>query len=252
METVDRGVTAEDRIGRLRRARLTITEARTHSGVRGALRATGGLARAVVPAIREELGEIVLDVLSGTRTRGIVNNEATLRRAAAIGDAQPYEGVHLSWWRQFMAESRVTPAETIFLDLGAGRGRALMLAMQAGFRRVIGVELDPQMAASAEKNLHNSVRRRRWARRSPDDFSIIVGDAVNYPLPDGNFLLFLYNPFGAETLHRVLDRLCARPSSGESRTMIAYFNPVNAEVFEQFPSLAISVRGENWILYDRA
>jgi len=41
-----------------------------------------------------------------------------------------------------MATVPLEPAESTFVDLGSGRGRALFFAARTGFHRVIGVELD--------------------------------------------------------------------------------------------------------------
>jgi predicted RNA methylase len=45
------------------------------------------------------------------------------------------------------------PAAFTFIDLGCGTGRTLLLAADHGYGRVIGVELDPALAADAEHHV---------------------------------------------------------------------------------------------------
>lgn len=44
-------------------------------------------------------------------------------------------------WRAGLPASAAQPAVYRFVDLGAGKGRALLLASEVGFRKIIGVEL---------------------------------------------------------------------------------------------------------------
>ena len=79
--------------------------------------------------------------------------------------------------------------------------------------------------------------------------TVVHADAAAYPLPEGPLVLFLANPFGAETMRRVLDRVVARPGSDE--TVVVYFNPVHAEVFAEHPTLAVHAQGSDWVVYRR-
>jgi SAM-dependent methyltransferase len=90
--------------------------------------------------------------------------------------------------------------ETTFVDLGAGMGRAVLLASELGFKEVVGVELHPVLAAKARKN----VRLWRAAGREIGRMRIVEGDAVEFPLPERPVLVFLFNPFSAAVLRRLL------------------------------------------------
>jgi SAM-dependent methyltransferase len=92
--------------------------------------------------------------------------------------------------------------ETTFVDLGAGMGRAVLLASELGFKAVDGVELHPTLARIARKNA--SLWRAAGRERGP--VRIVHGDAVEFALPPGPLLVFLFNPFGAPVLRRLLKR----------------------------------------------
>jgi hypothetical protein len=76
----------------------------------------------------------------------------------------------------------------------------MLLAVELPFRRVVGVELNPALARIARRNL--SVWRATVRART--SMKLICGDAVEYPLPAGPCLAFLFNPFGAPVMRRLL------------------------------------------------
>jgi hypothetical protein len=87
-----------------------------------------------------------------------------------------------------------------FVDLGAGKGRAMLMAAQYGFKRLIGVEFARELVDVARRNMQvagPSVSAR--AR-------IVHHDAAAYELPNDPLVLFMYNPFGGKTMSAVADR----------------------------------------------
>lgn len=81
--------------------------------------------------------------------------------------------------RRFLA---YVPERNSVLDVGCGSGRALHVAANAGFSRLIGIELVPAHAAEAEVNL------------AKFGAEIIQEDALAIELPNVD-LLTLYRPF---------------------------------------------------------
>jgi hypothetical protein len=107
-------------------------------------------------------------------------------------------------------------------------GRAVLLASELGFKRVVGVELHPILAGIARRN----VRLWRAARKERSPTSIVEGDAVEFPLPAGPVLVFLFNPFAAAVLKRLLKGwrkgMAGRPQSLD----LLYVNNEHESVFE--------------------
>lgn len=70
------------------------------------------------------------------------------------------------------------PSRYLFIDLGSGKGRGLLLAAQAGFKRVTGVELDPLLDAIARRNAEV------FGHRHPDvEFKLVNGNATEFEFP---------------------------------------------------------------------
>jgi hypothetical protein len=134
---------------------------------------------------------------------------------------------------------RIQP-DDVLVDVGCGRGRVINWWLARGLtNRLVGIELDPSIAA----------RTARRLRRFPQ-VRILAGDAVAQ-LPSEATLLYLYNPFGAETLGRLKARLEELGADHEVRVL--YYRPVHLGVFEQDSAWQIeriSVGGSAALPYD--
>ncbi len=138
-------------------------------------------------------------------------------------------GEVLARWRS-MPRTRAIE-EYAFVDVGCGKGRAMMLASEMNFREVAGVELNPQLAAIAKKNLE----RWREIGRPRSSLRLVQGDATEVELPAPPLLVFLYNPFGAPVLRLLLQRLEEAAGDALGIIDVIYVVPSQAAVFEEFP-----------------
>jgi hypothetical protein len=229
----------------LDKVRLALTRGREGAGTAGFVAGLGTVVAAGVSRARMYLADLALDLRLGVRTRGLADNESLLAPRSLGREPHAYEPVHADWWRRAMAALPPVPPDATFVDLGTGRGRPMVLAARMGFRRVVGVELDPALVRTAERNVDRWTRRS--AGRSGTVMTVVHADAAVYPLPDGPLVVFMANPFGAETLRRVLDQVVARRGRGE--VTVVYFNPVHADVVDEYPTLRVHERGADWAIY---
>jgi SAM-dependent methyltransferase len=116
-----------------------------------------------------------------------------------------------------------------FVDVGAGMGRAMLLAAEYPFRKVEGVELNPVLVGIARRN----AAKWRSAGRARAPMRITCGDAVENRWPRGPCLLLLFNPFGASVLRRLLARLAAVFSNRPGQLDLLYVNHEQEHVIEQ-------------------
>lgn len=100
----------------------------------------------------------------------------------------------------FRAMSRVGAQyeSSTFVDYGCGLGRPVCCAALFPFRRVVGVELSPQIAARARTNL-SSARRHFRCR----DVQIVTANAMEWSVPADASVFHFYNPFIGRTLRTV-------------------------------------------------
>jgi SAM-dependent methyltransferase len=105
--------------------------------------------------------------------------------------------------------------DDVLVDVGCGKGRVLRWwAARTGAERIVGLELDEEIAAET---------RRRLRRESR--VTVLAGDAVAN-LPADGTLFYLHNPFGAPVVGAFRDAVAGRPG-----IRILYYNPVHAEEF---------------------
>ncbi len=106
-------------------------------------------------------------------------------------------------FRAFFRAMKHVPDELLtgtFLDYGAGKGRALVLAARYyKFRRVVGVEMNVQLCREAAHNLKKHVAAGRA--------EVICTDAATYQPPCDTTVFFLFNPFLGETMKMVVHNL---------------------------------------------
>ena len=131
--------------------------------------------------------------------------------------------------RRLIGSAGINPRDFAFVDLGCGKGRALIAASKWPFKEVLGVEVDRSLYDIGQRNL------QAWAnfRKAPPPLRIIHADAASAALPDGNLLIFLYNPFGSRTMRTVAHRLAAIASEPHREVVILYANDMEAAEIEK-------------------
>ena len=107
------------------------------------------------------------------------------------------------WLRECAPQQPIE--RTVFLDVGAGKGRAMLLASQHPFLRVEGMELNPGLAAITRSNLE------LWQQDPTADalapLNLVEGDATRLPLPPEPTLAYLFHPFEARLLRRFVTHI---------------------------------------------
>ncbi len=129
----------------------------------------------------------------------------------SLEHATHYEPTPVAQAEALLDASPLAPERATFVDLGAGMGRAVLLAARRAFRAVIGVEISPALVEIARENLTTVRDPRRVAR----DMKIVAADAAEYDFPRGDLVVFMYNPFHGPVFERVLANLRAAAASRE-------------------------------------
>jgi predicted RNA methylase len=141
------------------------------------------------------------------------------KRLTGRPDSADYEAVNPN----LFARAMIHVPRDAFIDLGCGKGRALILAYQAGFRDLIGVEISPSLARAALRN----------TRKLGIAASIVESDVADFDLPDRDLVAFMYNPFGPPTMQAVLEKLRSHRHS----IHLIYINPQHGSLFADLQQL---------------
>ncbi|HXV94544.1 MAG TPA: class I SAM-dependent methyltransferase [Pseudonocardia sp.] len=177
----------------------------------------GAVVRPAYVWLRRGSTDLLFERRYGVRTSGEVDLE-TLGIASA--DRERYQPVGWIRLRQVLPRRSVT-AEDVFLDLGCGMGRALILASTYPFRRVIGVELSARLAEIARHNAEHARVRRRCG-----EVLVVEADALDYEIPDDVTVVFLNNPFRGPVFAAVVENVLASHDRRPRRLRIVYGNPI--------------------------
>jgi len=120
------------------------------------------------------------------------------------------------------------PNGSVLVDLGCGKGRVLLIASRFGFKEVRGVEYAHELCETARKNC--SIYKAKTGVGT--EFQIIESDVIDYTINSDENIFFMFNPFDAEVLSKVLDNIIRSLSMHTRSIWIIYRNPVFAKVIE--------------------
>jgi SAM-dependent methyltransferase len=111
-----------------------------------------------------------------------------------------------------------------FLDIGCGKGRAMMVAAHYDFKKITGVEINLDYCTSLSET---SIKYQNEFNCS---FEIICGDASEYHIPDDVQTIFFYNPFKEPVMRKVVSNIMSSLSNNKRELYIIYLNPLYSEL----------------------
>ena len=195
-------------------------------------------ARRLLPglAVRDGLIRHPFDLEFGVRTSGLVAGRHLTSGHRNDRHATAYYAIAPSVFRSILVRWRrcrpQAPLDAFtFVDLGAGMGRAMLLAAEYPFRAVVGVEFHPLLARICRRNL----ALWRAAERARAPMRLVCADAAEFDLPAGPCVVFLFNPFGAPVLRRLLRNWSQSFAGREGQLDILYVNNEQEHVLQVQP-----------------
>lgn len=204
-----------------------------HYGIVASLREVRPLIRELLYKTEERAERADgFDVRYGTDTSGMVMPWELKDRRNEPADGNPYASLTSDRIRALIAAAPVVAGETVFVDLGSGKGRALFVAREFPFRRIVGVEWSSELTAIARSN----VAVASGAGTPDDRFELLQMDAGAYEFPLAPLVLFLFNPFGEETMARVIASLERSLAAHARPVFVIYANPLHAALFTHSPA----------------
>jgi hypothetical protein len=129
-----------------------------------------------------------------------------------------YSPINQDFFREMMRAVPVSHRDYAFVDVGSGKGAALMLASEFGFRRYLGVEISAPLLETAARNMdqYRASTRRSFA---PE---LILTDFMKWPIPPEDTLFFMNNPFPPDLSLRALLRIEESILERPRRVLLVY------------------------------
>lgn len=126
--------------------------------------------------------------------------------------------------KRALALASPAPERDVFIDFGSGKGRAVLVAAGLPFRRVIGVELSPQLSAISSENL-----QRARPRLKCQEVKIETIGADRFEIPADANVLYFYNPFGGSVMVGVIENLQRSLLAAPRHVTIVFATPPHFE-----------------------
>jgi SAM-dependent methyltransferase len=131
-------------------------------------------------------------------------------------------------------------SEFTFIDIGAGKGRVLLMASRYPFRRIVGVEFVPKLCDIARKNLEIC--------RCPAE--IYCMDATQYVFPEDPLVIYMCNPFSIEPMRKLVLNLEQSLTAKPRPAYLVYWNALHPQAFAESPHFAqVDFRRDEFVIF---
>jgi SAM-dependent methyltransferase len=121
------------------------------------------------------------------------------------------------------------PKDCTFVDVGCGKGKVLLMAMDYGFHRVTGIEFAHELCEAARKNVE-TIRRRRGLKCS---IEILECDATDYVVRPQDSVFYMFHPFDDFVMSIFVDNVVASVKSHPRPIWLIYSYPAYGKVIEK-------------------
>jgi hypothetical protein len=183
------------------------------------------------------------DQIHGVDTSGLVPAADLITGHPNDEHVTAYYGVAPSILRTLIDLWRETPPphpihSYTFVDIGAGKARAMLVASELPFRKVIGIELNPALAEIAQQNLDHWRRSHLTDSTAPRlaSLQLLEQDALTFEFPKTPTLIFLFHPFEAPVLKQMLRCIETQFARRPGTLDILYVNAECRTVLDRHPA----------------
>jgi SAM-dependent methyltransferase len=170
------------------------------------------------------------DAKFGVETSGIIPLSDLQIESGNCAYGNPYEQSKPLEFYELLERTGARYEDFIFVDLGSGKGRALLLASELPFKRIVGVEFAAELHQAAQRNM---LRYRSPTQRC-SKIELLHLDAAGYSIPHENVIFYIYNSFKAELMERVLANIQQSLAEHPREVFIIYCNAVHRDLVRQF------------------
>ncbi|HEY6909604.1 MAG TPA: class I SAM-dependent methyltransferase [Myxococcales bacterium] len=162
----------------------------------------------------------------------------------SLGEWQ-YGPINPDFFHEMMRAAPPHRDRLTFLDVGSGKGLALMLASQYRFRRLVGVELSAELNERAARNLARYGEKVGREVRA----ELLRADFLELPLPEEPTFYFFNNPFPESVGRRAAERTLKAAEQRETWILWRRCTLPIIDLLEASPRLDLAVATPYWRLY---
>lgn len=172
--------------------------------------------------------DLRFDLAYGTDTWSRVEMQSLAFTSKSKEKALRYESTRTRPFNRLMAAVR-PPKSSTFVDIGAGKGRALILAGMYGFEKVVGIEFSPELCSIARENIER-VRKKCGLDAA---IEIVEADILDYQMKSEENIYYMYNPFGSEMTEKIAGMITDTLVMFPRKLTFIYGWPAHEKLFEK-------------------
>jgi SAM-dependent methyltransferase len=168
------------------------------------------------------LEDHAFDLRYGTETHRKEETVDPTVTSAGADDAVRYAPTRARYFRALMRDLRL-PRDRTFVDVGSGKGKVLMMALDGGFERVVGIEFSSKLCQIAQRNLDKYCA----ARGLSGQWAIQECDVTEYDIKDDESIFFLYHPFYEQVMSVFIANIVRSIKEQPRQVWLIYHKPVD-------------------------
>jgi SAM-dependent methyltransferase len=197
----------------------------------------GSLKPAAIAARRHERA---FDRELGIDTAGKLPGGVAGAEFATPAQIYPYHPVVRDVFDEMMGCLPEDISSFSFIDVGSGKGRAVVLAARRPFAEVIGVEISHRLHRIAAKNLEKISPLLHSA------VEIVHQHARTFVFPTKPTVIFLFNPFAEDVMREVIGNIERTHVNSGLPVFLLYFWPAQERVIRERGSWREIGSGRHW------
>jgi len=153
----------------------------------------------------------------GVNTSGILYRHQ-LEPAHRFTQSTGYSATPKAIFCRMLRQLKLDFSRFTFVDIGCGKGKALLLAGEVPFKQIVGIDLSPEFMRIAEENFS----RYRGMRRC-SSVQFICMDAREFSAPDGPAIYYFFDPFGESVMKEIVQNIQRSLARAPWETYVVYY-----------------------------
>ncbi len=154
-----------------------------------------------------------------------------------------YQATSAALVRRILNRLNIDHSHFVFVDLGSGKGRVLLMAAQLPFKRVIGVEIAEELIQCARRNIDSF----RGELKVP--IELVCDNAARFHFPHEPTVLFMFNPFDETVMSRVIENLLAAADDSGKEVLVVYHSTRCRELFDRSTRFQLLDEFQHTVIY---
>ena len=188
------------------------------------------------------------DLKYGTETSGIVDIGKLDMSDDRVKHAVRYQTAIVEVFLAMLGDLAIVHDDFVLVDLGSGKGRALLLASRFPFSAIIGVELSPTLHEVACRNIEKFNADFQRCRR----IRSVCADAGSFELPPENLVIYLFNPFDDVVMREVAANVAASLEAKPRQVYVLYLKPAHRHIWDNMALLTPFKETGDYVVYRTA